>query len=190
MIFWYFFREVYRLAAKKMVKLIEDHLKDNDNILDLGCGSGILAKTIKETKQIKILGVDIKDQRVENIPFKQFDGKKLPFNENFFDIVLISFVLHHTSNPTEILNEAKRVGKKIIIFEDVPENLLEKIRCYLHWFFWGVFSKNFSKFNFFSQKEWQEIFKKLNLKLIEMRYFRFVLNYLDPVSKKIFILEK
>lgn len=189
MIFWKLFKPLYLKAAKEMVKVIETRL-EGKRLLDLGCGSGIVTKQIQEKTKIEVLGVDIEDQRIEKIPFKKFDGKNLPFKQNFFDIILISFVLHHTSNPLEVLKEAKRVGKKIIIFEDTPENFLEKIRCFFHWFLWGVFSRNFVKFNFFSSQEWEEIFKKLELKLVEKVDFSFSFSFLDPVRKKIFILKK
>jgi hypothetical protein len=34
--------------------------------------------------------------------------------------------LHHTEDPISILKEAKRVGKRIIIFEDLPEGIFGK----------------------------------------------------------------
>jgi ubiquinone/menaquinone biosynthesis C-methylase UbiE len=186
--FWQLFKKFYEMAAERMVSEIEDFIKEGDKILDLGCGSGILTKKLKEKLNVNILGIDVADKRIEKIPFQKFDGRKIPFEDNFFDTVLISFVLHHTQDPIEMLKEAKRITKQIIIFEDLPENILGKIRCYLHLYSWRFLFKNTNlNFNFFNEKEWEETFKNLNLKLIEKRNFIHPFWFLDPVKKKIFV---
>jgi ubiquinone/menaquinone biosynthesis C-methylase UbiE len=169
---------------------IRDFIKEGERVLDLGCGSGILAKKLKEKLKVNILGIDIADERIEKIPFQKFDGRKIPFKENSFDTILISFVLHHAQNPIEILKESKRVAKKIIIFEDLPENILGKIRCYLHLHSWKFLFKNTAlNFNFLREKEWEKVFKNLNLKLITKKNFTHSFSFLDPVKKKIFVLK-
>jgi len=101
--------------------------------LDLGCGSGVVGKTFQEFFQANLLGVDIKDRRINDIPFKLIDGKTLLFPENSFDVTLINYVLHHSRDPIALLKEAKRVTKdKIIIFEDLNQGFLSKIFCRLH----------------------------------------------------------
>ena len=45
-----------------------------------------------------------------------FNGKDLPFENNQFDVIVFSDVLHHTGENLEpLLNEAQRVGKYILI---------------------------------------------------------------------------
>jgi len=88
-----------------------------------------------------VIGVDIKDKRVVNIPFQIIDGKNLPFPEKSFDLVLINYVLHHSGDPVAILKEAKRVSKKIIIYEDLPEDILSKIFCQFHSLTFNIFFK-------------------------------------------------
>ena len=191
MIFWKLFRRIYETETKKMCQQIKDFVLPGENILDLGCGSGIFGKNLKEKLKVKVFGLDIVDERVFKIPFQKFDGKKIPFPENSFDTVLISFVLHHTENPKEILKEAKRVAKKIIIFEDLPQGILGKLRCFLHWLSWNLFfGKKFVKFNFLKEKEWEEIFENLNLKIVAKKDFFPHLWFLDPVKRKIFVLKK
>jgi SAM-dependent methyltransferase len=181
MSFWKVFKPFYEVAAEKMVKEIEEFLR-GEKILDLGCGSGIFAKKIEEKLKKKVLGIDIVDKRVFKIPFKIYDGKKIPFANDYFDVVVVAFVLHHTKDPISTLKEAKRVGKRIIIFEDLPEGIFGKAYCFLHWISWNLFFGKSPKFNFHTSKEWEEIFKNLGLKLISERNFL--------IKRKIFVLEK
>ncbi|MCH2440074.1 MAG: class I SAM-dependent methyltransferase [Candidatus Poseidoniia archaeon] len=37
-----------------------------------------------------------------------FDGKQIPFEDDAFDLAIVLTVLHHTSNPEEVLREAMR----------------------------------------------------------------------------------
>lgn len=166
----------------------KDFIEEGSNILDLGCGSGIVADEFGKFFKAKIVGADIKDQRVKKIPFAIIDGFHLPFPQDFFDVVLINYVLHHTKDPTSLLEEAKRVSKeKIIIYEDLPEGFLSKLICQLHYFSYNfLFQKSReSKINFRDDKNWKDVFNDIKLKLVfEKEISSF------PIKKKLFILEK
>ncbi|MDI6883296.1 MAG: class I SAM-dependent methyltransferase [Patescibacteria group bacterium] len=189
--YYQIFQKFYQQATKRMCQDCQDFIKEGSKILDLGCGSGIVANEFQNFFKAEIVGVDVKDFRISPIPFKVFDGRNLPFNENSFDIVLISYVLHHTQNPGELLREAKRVGKKIIIFEDLPEGILAKTRCYLHQLTYNIFfGKNFQRFNFKNRKGWEKFFKKFGLKIIAQKRTFTNFDFLDPVKRIIFVLKK
>ncbi|MCK9447334.1 class I SAM-dependent methyltransferase, partial [bacterium] len=142
---------------------------EDSNLLDLGCGSGIIGKEFGRFFNSEILGLDILDNRVIEIPFRKYDGKDLSFlKDDSFDAVLINFVLHHCQNPLELLKESKRVTKDIIvIYENIPEGLISKIFCYLHGVsFACFFQKNENKGKFLKRKEWETEFEKMGLKVL------------------------
>ncbi|MBZ9569801.1 class I SAM-dependent methyltransferase, partial [Patescibacteria group bacterium] len=122
------FSKIYEMGAKQMCKDCQNFIEKGSKILDLGCGSGIAAENFQDFFDAKVIGADIKDNRVLDIPFRIIDGGNLPFRNLFFDIVLINYVLHHAQDPERLLKEAKRVSKKIIIYEDLPEGILSKLR--------------------------------------------------------------
>tara|TARA_B100001093_G_scaffold498221_1_gene546096 strand:- start:47 stop:628 length:582 start_codon:yes stop_codon:yes gene_type:complete len=63
-----------------------------------------------------------------------YDGYKLPFKDNTFDIVCSIFVLHHIPHYEEILPELVRVCKnKLIILEDYPETFYQIMISKLHY---------------------------------------------------------
>ena len=88
-------------------------------ILDIGFGSGGIAIAFSQAGAI-LSGVDIDPELREiseknakahkvSIDFKIYNGSDLPFPENYFDYIVCSSVLEHTSFPEKLLNEMLRV---------------------------------------------------------------------------------
>jgi len=184
--FWKIFEKIYwKTWIKKAAKECQPFIEPKSTLLDIGCGHGFFLKGLQKKFSLKVLGVDIKDQRKTDIPFLQADGKSLPLKDKSFDFVLIAFVLHHVKEPELILKEAKRVArKKIIIYEDIKEGVWGNLVCFFHALFWTVFNKAPFTFNFKNQKEWEEIFKQLDLKLIFLKK-----TFSFPVKRMLFILD-
>ena len=127
----------------------QDFIKKGSKILDWGCGTAIVGKTFQDFFQAELFGVDVQDVRTVKIPFKITDGKSLSFPENSFDVVLINYVLHHSEDPVSVLKEAKRVARdKIVIYEDLPEDILSKLICQLHGISFDNFFGNPTKTSF------------------------------------------
>jgi len=177
------------VAARKMCSECNGFVKKGSKILDFGCGSGIVAKAFKDRFEADIFGIDIKDMRLIDIPFKIYDGKGIPFPDNHFDAVLSSYVLHHISDQNSILKEIKRVVKdKIIIFEDVPNGIIPRFISKIHGIsFAKFFQNNTEKGKFLNDQGWKKVFKDLGLKLI---FEKKASSFFDPVKKKVFVLEK
>jgi SAM-dependent methyltransferase len=175
---------IYKRATKKMCLDCQNFIEKGTKILDLGCGAGIAAKDFQDFFQAKVIGVDVKDQRIFHIPFEIIDGKNLPFPDKSFDTVLISYVLHHAEDPNALLMEAKRVCRdKIVIFEDLPEGFISGIICKIHGIFFDKIFGNPSKTSFKKEEDWRRIFNELELNIIfKKRRHNF------PVKKELFIL--
>lgn len=84
----------------------------NGRMLDLGCGSKPYSQLFLVEEYV---GVDIKnpvhpedDMNVDIF----YDGKRLPFKDNFFDSVLSTQVFEHVEDIGLTLNEIRRVTKK------------------------------------------------------------------------------
>jgi len=171
-----------------MVEQCKEFIPLNSKILDFGCGSGIAGKKFQQAFQADFLGVDIIDNRVENIPFKLYNGQGLSFfNNNSFDVVLVNYVLHHTKNPLELLDEIIRVAKNVIVvYESPADGIFYRIMCWLHGTsFARFFQRNSERGRFFTTQEWKKIFQDKGLKILKEEKVNSF-----PLKNVLFILKK
>jgi ubiquinone/menaquinone biosynthesis C-methylase UbiE len=165
--YWIIFKKVFELAAKRMCKECKEYINEGSKILDLGCGSGIAGQTFAKFFKAEVAGTDIEDWRIVKMPFKKSCGIDIPFPDKSFDIVLISYVLHHSLDAAGLLNNAKKVAKdKIIIYEDIPEGFISKAICKLHSAITLIIHRGTNKPQFKTKKQWEELFAKLQLTVI------------------------
>lgn len=156
---------------KFISNLFSNFLSANETVLDVGMGNGFVAEQLAKNHQVKITGTDIANYNTTNLPFVLCSDTKLPFNNHSFDTVILVFTLHHCKNVIAIISEAKRVAKnKIIIVEDTYSNFFERIITIT-----ADILLNLSKpqtihpGNFKTDRQWQEIFEKLNLTIIKKK---------------------
>jgi demethylmenaquinone methyltransferase/2-methoxy-6-polyprenyl-1,4-benzoquinol methylase len=121
-------------------------------ILDLAGGSGdltlLLAKKRKQKNKVilvdinkKMLGIAarrISNKHHQNINLVQADAEYLPFDENLFDCIFISFGLRNLLNKQLALQNMYRVlkkGGKLVILEfSMPTNFLYRKLYFLYLF--------------------------------------------------------
>ena len=125
-----------------------------------------------------------------------YDGKNIPYSDNYFDYVMLITVLHHTDDYIPVLKEAMRVSRKgLIIFDHQYKSYFEWLTlCFIDWpgnVPFGVYTP----FNFKKRVEWKYIFETLNLREINYKDRVYVYGkYLDFILGKdlhfVSILEK
>lgn len=116
--------------------------KQFKNILDVGCAAGTLTDKISQIfPSSYITGVDVYRDAVDfakkkypHIKFIKADAHKLPFKNNFFDLVICYETIEHVEKPQEVLKEIRRVVNKngtAIIIMDSGNLLFRAV-----WWFW------------------------------------------------------
>lgn len=113
---------------KKVIKLVSE--KKVENVLDIATGTGDLAIQFAEKTEAKrIVGLDLSDgmlnvarKKISNKPFSnkiefiQGDSEALPFEDNSFDSITVSFGIRNFENLEKGLSEIYRVLRKDGIF--------------------------------------------------------------------------
>src|SRR5947207_10939845 len=86
-----------RKETMHTLSFVRPVLRAGDSVLDIGCGDGWVLAELAE--QHEVMGVDIVDLRKVELPeFALYDGVSVPCADASFDIVLLTFVLHHVPN--------------------------------------------------------------------------------------------
>ncbi len=102
--------------------IIANWVDSNSKVLDLGCGDGELLNYLKKERNITGYGIE-KDPNnwlkslKKGINVLQVDIEAgLPeFEDNSFDVVILSKTIQSMHNTEEILDEMLRVGKQVIV---------------------------------------------------------------------------
>lgn len=114
-----------QLLIRKYLAAISDlvDLTGVDQILDVGCGEGFVARHLsRQCRVVQPVGVDLDSelltvaQRLNTgSTFLQADIGHLPIRDDAYDLVLCNEVLEHLHHPDSALNELERVTRQYCI---------------------------------------------------------------------------
>ena len=141
------------------------NLTKDSSVLDVGCGKGFMLYDLKKAiSDIEVRGVDISSYAIENSKeeikkyLKVADAKKLPFEDDSFDVVISVNTIHNLDidECAIALKEISRVSKKhAFVTVDAFRNEEEKKRM----FQWNLTAKTI-----LSVSDWIKFFEENNYK--------------------------
>jgi ubiquinone/menaquinone biosynthesis C-methylase UbiE len=119
-------------------------------VLDIGTGSGLLAINLaKAHPDWQIIGVDISENMLkiarenaareglgERIEFWEYSAEALPFEDNYFGLVVSNASLHLWRDPLKIFKEIARVTARdgyCLIWDNLRVTVLKPILSGLGW---------------------------------------------------------
>ncbi len=116
-------RLAYPRRISRLASCIASYLPQNAQVLDVGCGDGLLAFEVSKLRpDLQIAGIDVLARSKTFIPVSLFDGTIIPHGDGSFDAITMVDVLHHTIDPTVLLREAARVTRHTVIIKDHTRN--------------------------------------------------------------------
>lgn len=116
----------YNQLYKGEKYLISKFIKNNDRILDIGCGQGGLCAILqKKYKKIYYTGIDFNKKMIKVAKSNFTDGQFYHYAENNYirflkrkyDVVVIFGILHLNSDWKKILINASKVADRAILFD-------------------------------------------------------------------------
>lgn len=156
---------------------IKFNIPKNAKILDIGCRYGSLIYNLYTQGYNEIYGIDIDRDTIKkgkesyteiSERINEYDGQKIPFEGEFFDVVLMFDVIEHIPSIEKFLKEeARRVLRKggILIFQtpskyiNVPWEIIQQ-KSFTKW----------KKYHCSLQTIWslRKLFKKLGFNFINI----------------------
>ena len=102
--------------------IIANWINSNAKVLDLGCGDGELLNYLKKERNITGYGIEkdpdkwLKSLKTGiNVLQVDIEAGLPEFEDNSFDVVILSKTIQSMHNTEEILDEMLRVGKQVIV---------------------------------------------------------------------------
>lgn len=180
------FPATHQLIAANRAELYSNQISPwifGNNVLDLGCGTGVIGVLVEKQTRCKITFADTINYLQIDRPFVQL-ANQFPFADDTFDTTLIITVLHHTCHVKETLNEAARVTRRRLIikesviglspeddgaqdsftlaFVELAEHMQFLYTCFVDWFFNRVLEADVDvPFAFKSVNQWREALESI-----------------------------
>lgn len=113
-------REVFKKAITE----------NNLNVLDVGCGTGVLGAFLIKNQKCKVFGVEINEDafnaaktNLTDVIKGNIETMDLPYNDDFFDVVVMGDVLEHLINPigtiNKLIEKLKPTGRILITVPNI-----------------------------------------------------------------------
>lgn len=163
-------------------KVISEIIEPGSKVLDLGCGSGELIDYLKQARNADVQGIERDEDEIYKCVARGMsvfhgdidDGLK-SYTEKSFDYVILNQSLQQMLKIDYVIDEALRVGKKVII--GFPNFAHISARLKLLFLGKAPITKNlpYSWFNtpnirFLGIKDFKEYCKKKNIHILSLHY--------------------
>lgn len=90
------------------LELIERYIRENNKVLDIGCGDGELLRKLKRAKRLgRSVGIDVEKGEKCDFEFYQMSAEDFQINEKF-EVIIISHTLEHLKTPIACLEQCKK----------------------------------------------------------------------------------
>ena len=110
------------MSLRADLQIIEQWIRPDSHILDLGCGDGELLSYLRDTKGVHGYGLEIDPDKISacvrkgvHVIEQDLDKELDNFEDKSFDTVIMSQTLQTMRHPAEVLTEMARVGRECLV---------------------------------------------------------------------------
>lgn len=111
-----------QLTHKIEYAVISNWINSEASVLDLGCGNGELLSQLIREKQVRAQGIELSEQAIHScvaaglsVFQEDIDTGLAEYGDKSFDYVILNQTFQQVKKPDFVLQEALRVGKRVII---------------------------------------------------------------------------
>lgn len=179
----------FPVRRKRLVPILSRFIDPADWVLDVGSSDGRLAYELGKATGANFSGADLLVPKKTAIPVTPFDGEQLPFADNHFHCATLIDVLHHTTNPVRLLQEASRVaGGRLVIKDHCWDNRFEWWRLAVGDYIGNAGYGIPLPYNFIHAQRWDQLLHAAGLRCHYRQDFLF--HRFDPYRHLLIATEK
>lgn len=105
--------------AEDFTSLFEEYIPPESKVLDMGAANAFYYKPLT-ARGHKYTGLDVVMPNWVLANIMLYDGGKIPFPDQHFEVTIVICMLHHVHDTDTLMKEVWRVTKnKVIVIEDV-----------------------------------------------------------------------
>jgi ubiquinone/menaquinone biosynthesis C-methylase UbiE len=152
-----------------------------NNVIEIGSGSGAVLATLAQAKfGVHYWAVDISEEAIElvrcrdDIPglveARVFDGDHIPYQDQLFDLAILSHVLEHLTDPARLLLEAARVARYVAVEVPLEANIYTYLKVRV---FKSDYRQRIGHIQWFSKSNFRELIERtcgLEIVRLQMAY--------------------
>jgi ribosomal protein L11 methyltransferase len=129
-------------TTRLCLRWLDDHLQGGENVLDYGCGSGILAIAAVKLGAASATGVDVDSQAVQasrdNAIANKVTDVRFHLSENApsgsYDLVVANILTNPLRMLAPLLAEATRQGGRIVLSGILEKQAQDVMKIYQQWY--------------------------------------------------------
>ncbi len=195
--------EINQVAFNLVSMVIKDK-KEVKNILDVGCGFGLLSKKLKKTyPKLDLYGIEHAKEASQSSQeilkllqcnIEDIASIKRKLKTQKFDVIIFSDVLEHLYDPVEIIKSYKSFLKQdgtIVVTVPNIANIFSRIALLFGYFNYsetGVMDK--THIRFFNRKNLKQLAKESDLKIVSQKYDCIIVRWFVPFIKIFIAINK
>jgi len=140
------------------------------SVIEIGVGEGAVLQQLSiKGFSDELYGIDISETGVDTvlkknisglIECKLYDGYSIPYEDEKFDLAILSHVVEHLEHPRQLIYEASRIAKYVLIEVPCEDNSRLPMNF--------VFDK-VGHINFYSPKTIRRLVQSCNLNVIDQK---------------------
>jgi ubiquinone/menaquinone biosynthesis C-methylase UbiE len=183
------------LRENEIVRRLAEHLRPGQSVLDVGSGTGLIARRLAATAGVKPTLCDVVDYNKVDLPYvKLADPLRIPAGDASYDAVIMLFVLHHIPSWEDqlvVAAEAMRIAReRVLVIEDTPFHAVDRIANTAWDWLLNVRHGVPTPFTFRSVEAWSEIFSRDGYKVASTESYRPKWPTLGMYHHTLFVLDR
>jgi SAM-dependent methyltransferase len=144
-----------RVLARHLLPLIQPGAR----LLDVGAGDGRLGRALAASRSdLEVRGVDVLVRPGTAIPVEPSSEAELAFLDDEFDVAMLIDVLHHASDPIQLLAECRRVAPVVIVKDHLCDGVMASATLRLMDWVGNAQHGVRLRYDYWRREQWKRVF--------------------------------